>query len=179
MTIEQPFNLKKWIEQHRHLLKPPVGNAQLWKNSEFIVMIVGGPNQRTDYHLDPAPEIFYQLEGNITLKVMNEGKPEEIQIQEGEIFLLPAMMPHSPRRPANTVGMVVERVRKETEIEHFRWYCEKCHELLYNASLHVSDIVVQLPPVFEKFYKGDESSRTCKKCGTVFQPPQPSKTQGS
>jgi len=175
MPIEQPFHLKKWIEEHRHLLKPPVGNAQIWKDSEFIVMIVGGPNQRTDYHLDPAPEIFYQLEGDITLKVIDDGKPRDIPIREGEIFLLPPMVPHSPRRPANTVGLVVERTRREEELEHFRWYCESCGELLHDVKLRVTNIVTQLPPIFEAFYK-DEKARICKACGAVFRPPEPSKT---
>lgn len=172
MSRLEPLNLKKWVDEHRHLLKPPVGNAQIWQNPEFIVMVVGGPNQRTDYHLDPAAEIFYQIEGEITLKVVEDGNHRDLAIREGEIFLLPAMVPHSPRRPANTVGLVVERVRKPGELENFRWYCEKCGEVLYDRRIQVTDITKDLAPVFEEFYKGDPKHRACRKCGHVFQPPQ-------
>ena len=106
-----PLNLKGWIDEHRHLLKPPVGNAQVWKDREFIVMIVGGPNQRTDWHIDPAEEFFYQIEGDMILKIMEDGKPRDMEIKEGEIFLLPGNVPHSPQRKPNTVGLVVERAR--------------------------------------------------------------------
>lgn len=174
LKVSPPINLKKWIDEHRPVLKPPVGNAQVWKDREFIIMVVGGPNQRTDYHVDPAEEFFYQIEGDITLKVIEEGSPKDIPIREGEIFLLPANVPHSPRRPANTIGLVVERARTESEIEHFRWYCEKCGEMLYDHALRVTDITTQLKPIFDKFY-ADTGLHKCKKCGAVMQPPRPVK----
>ena len=108
MAVAQPFNIKKWIDENRHLLKPPVGNQQIYKgNDDFIVMVVGGPNSRKDYHYDEGEEFFYQLEGDITLKIIEDGKPRDIVIKEGEIFLLPPRVPHSPRRPANTIGLVI------------------------------------------------------------------------
>ena len=67
------FNLKRWIDEHRHLLKPPVGNALVFKDSNFQVMIVGGPNRRNDYHVDPGEELFYQIEGDIVLRVIEDG----------------------------------------------------------------------------------------------------------
>ncbi len=106
------FNFKRWIDEHRHLLKPPVGNKLVFTDSEFIIMVVGGPNARRDFHVDPGEEFFYQLEGGITLATVQEGKRVDIAIGEGEIFLLPPDMPHSPRRPANTVGLVIERTRR-------------------------------------------------------------------
>ena len=164
------FNLKKWIDEHRDILKPPVGNAQIWKDAEFMVTVVGGPNSRTDYHIDPGEEFFYQLEGDITLKVIEDGKHRDITIHEGEIFLLPAFVPHSPRRPANTIGMVIERERRKDELDHLRWYCEKCGEMLWDSQFHLTDLTTQLQPVFKKFY-GDAGLRKCKKCGTVMTPP--------
>src|SRR5262245_56404847 len=109
-----PFNRQGWIEEHRHLLKPPVGNACIW-NSNFLVMVVGGPNQRTDYHINPGEELFYQVEGDIVLKVMDDGKPRDIPIKQGEIFLLPAKLPHSHQQRPNTMGLVVEHPKAFTE----------------------------------------------------------------
>ena len=164
------FNLMGWIEEHRHLLKPPVGNAIVWEDTEFIVMIVGGPNRRNDYHIDPAEEFFYQLEGDMVLRVMEDEGPRDIPIRAGEVLLLPAHVPHSPQRVANTVGMVVERRRKDDEIDHLRWYCEGCNEVLHDAKLYVKDLGTQLKPIIESFY-GDEALRTCNRCHAVLQPP--------
>jgi 3-hydroxyanthranilate 3,4-dioxygenase len=164
MSRLQPINFKKWIDEHRHLLKPPVGNQQVWEDREFIVMVVGGPNSRTDFHINEGEEFFYQVEGDINLRVIEDGKPTDLPIREGEIFLLPPRVPHSPRRPAGTVGLVIERKRREGELDGFAWYCPRCDEKLYEESLHVSNIVTQLPPVFERFY-GDPAHCTCKRCG--------------
>ncbi len=170
MSKLSPYNLKAWVEENRHLLKPPVGNKMVWKNSEFLVMVVGGPNQRKDYHVEDGDEFFYQIEGDITLKIIEDGTPSEIAIREGDIFLLPAGIPHSPQRPANTVGLVIERVRKTAEIDHLRWFCEKCGELLHDASFPLEDLSKQLKPLIEGFF-ADAKLRTCKKCGTVMEPP--------
>ena len=165
-----PYNLKAWVEENRHLLKPPVGNKMVWKDAEFLVMVVGGPNRRKDFHVEDGEEFFYQIEGNITLRIMEDGKPRDIEIKEGEIFLLPARIPHSPQRPANTVGMVVERQRRPGELDHLRWYCEQCGEVLHDASFQLEDLASQLKPIIEEFY-ADESVRTCKSCHAVMQPP--------
>lgn len=170
MSPLPPFNFRQWIDQHREFLKPPVGNRCVYRDSEFIIMVVGGPNSRTDYHVDPSEEFFYQLEGDMVLKTMQDGIPVDIPIRAGEIFLLPANLPHSPRRPANTVGMVIERARKPHEIEGFIWYCEQCHHKLYEEYLHISNIETQLPPVFARFYSA-AAHRTCRQCGTVMPVP--------
>ena len=170
MAITPPFNLKKWIDEHRDLLKPPVGNQCVYKEAEdFIVMIVGGPNSRKDYHFNETEELFYQLEGDIVVKIVDDGVPKDIEIKEGDMFLLPARTPHSPQRGLNTVGLVIEKVRKEEE-DGFMWFCEKCGNMLYEEKLHVSDIVKQLPPVMEGFYSS-EARRTCNQCGSVMLPP--------
>ncbi len=173
MGLVSPCNLKAWVVENRHVLKPPVGNKMVWKDAEFLVMVVGGPNRRKDFHVEEGEEFFYQIEGNITLRVMEDGKPREIEIKEGEIFLLPARIPHSPQRPANTVGMVVERQRKPGELDHLRWYCEQCGEVLHDASFQLEDLASQLKPIIEEFY-ADESVRTCNSCHAVMQPPRAS-----
>lgn len=158
------INFKGWIDENRHLLKPPVGNKLVWEDRDFIVMVVGGPNTRTDYHVNGGEEFFYQLEGDIVVKVFDEGKHQDVHIKEGEIFLLPPNVPHSPRRPANTVGLVIEKQRAEAELDGFVWFCEDCGEKLYEEYFHLTNIVTQLPPVFERFYENQEHC-TCKKCG--------------
>lgn len=160
-----PINFRKWIDENRHLLKPPVGNRLVWENREFTVMVVGGPNSRTDFHVNEGEEFFYQVEGDIVLRVLEKGKPKDIEIREGDIFLLPAKVPHSPQRPAGTVGLVLERKRLPHELDGFVWICPKCGEKLYEEFLHVTDIVTQLPPVFDRFY-GSEANTTCKSCHT-------------
>ncbi|MBK7988608.1 MAG: 3-hydroxyanthranilate 3,4-dioxygenase [Ignavibacteria bacterium] len=174
MAVQSPFNFKQWIDEHRHLLKPPVGNATVYQDTEFIVMVVGGPNSRKDYHYNEGEEFFYQLEGDITVKIIDEGKPRDIHIREGEIFLLPPRTPHSPQRGENTVGLVIERRREQKELDAFMWFCENCGNKLYEEFLLLTDIVKQLPPIFAKFY-GSEELRTCNACGTVMEPPQPKK----
>jgi len=167
MTL--PFNLRDWIEANRESLKPPVCNRELYVGSEFIVMIVGGPNSRKDYHYDVGPELFHQLEGDMLLKTIQNGKPVDIQIREGDIFMLPPGVPHSPQRYADTVGLVVERQRKPDELDGFMWFCEQCDNKLYEEFLPVSSIVSDLPPVFERFWS-NQSARTCDSCGAVLNP---------
>jgi 3-hydroxyanthranilate 3,4-dioxygenase len=167
-----PYNLKAWIEENRHLLKPPVGNKMVWKDTEFLVMVVGGPNRRKDFHIEEGEEFFYQVEGDITLRIMEGGKPVDIPIREGDMFLLPPRVPHSPQRGENTVGLVIERVRKAGELDHLRWYCESCGEVLHDAAFQLTDLGMQLKPVIEQFY-GDESLRTCKHCRAVMEIPGP------
>jgi len=174
MSRLQPLHFKKWIDEHRHLLKPPVGNQLVWQDRDFIVMVVGGPNSRTDFHIDESEEFFYQVEGDITLRVIEDGKPVDIPIREGEIFLLPPRVPHSPQRPAGTVGLVIERKRREGELDGFVWFCSQCDTKLYEEFLQVTNIVTQLPPLFERFYDNPEHC-TCKQCGfRVTRPPRPS-----
>ena len=168
MAIAPPFNLRGWIDEHRHLLKPPVGNKQVYlDNEDYIVMVVGGPNGRKDYHYEDGEELFYQLEGDIVLKVIEEGVPRDIAIKEGDLFLLPPRIPHSPQRPAGTVGLVIERYRRDGERDKLMWFCENCHHKLHEAEFAMTDIVAQLPVVIEHFMRSEEL-RTCDKCGTTM-----------
>ena len=165
-----PINFKNWIDENRHLLKPPVGNKVVYENTEFIIMVVGGPNTRKDYHIDEGEEFFYQLEGGMILRIIENGKPKEINIDEGEIFLLPPNVPHSPQRFNNTVGLVVERKRRENELDAFQWYCDECHTLIYEKYLPLTNIVKQLPPIFEGFWNNNDA-RTCKHCNAYLEKP--------
>lgn len=169
--LVKPINFKEWIDENRHLLKPPVGNKVVWKDGEYIVMVVGGPNTRKDYHYNETPEFFYQVEGDMTLKVMDEGTPKDIEIKEGEIFLLPAKVPHSPQRRANTVGLVIEYPRDEGVMDALEWYCENCNAPLYREEFALDDIETDMPKIFDRYYS-DEEKRTCNKCGTVMQAPK-------
>ncbi len=164
MSHLQAFSFKKWIDENRHLLKPPVGNKVIWKDHEFIAMAVGGPNARTDFHVNQSEEFYYQIEGNMTLKVINtENKMSDVRITEGDIFLLPANTPHSPQREAGSVGLVIERKRRDGEIDGLQWYCEKCQHKLYEEFFNLIDIETQFPAVFERYYNSEHVN--CKKCG--------------
>ena len=165
-----PINFQDWIDNNRHLLKPPVGNKVVYENTEFIIMVVGGPNTRKDYHIDEGEEFFYQLEGKMILRIMENGSPKDINIQEGEIFLLPPKVPHSPQRFENTVGLVIERKRNITELDGFQWYCDECNELLYEKYFHLTDIVRQLPPLFASFWE-NKNARTCDVCNAFLEKP--------
>jgi 3-hydroxyanthranilate 3,4-dioxygenase len=161
--LPAPINLQAWIDEHRHLLKPPVGNKCI-HDGEFIVMIVGGPNARTDYHWDEGPEWFHQLEGEMVLKVQDEGVARDIPIRAGETFLLPPRTPHSPQRAAGSVGLVIERRRTAGERDGLMWFCERCNHKLYEEFFELGNIEQDFPPVFDRFYASRER-RTCDQCG--------------
>ncbi len=169
MQILPPFNLSQWIEDHRELLKPPVANRELYAGSEFIVMIVGGPNSRSDFHMDAGPELFYQLEGDMLLRTVQDGEFVDVPIRAGEMFLLPPNVPHSPQRFADTIGLVVERQRHADELDGFLWFCSECGTKLHERFLHVADIVEDLPPVLREYAESDQL-RTCGKCGHLNSP---------
>ncbi|HEX9600447.1 MAG TPA: 3-hydroxyanthranilate 3,4-dioxygenase [Mariniflexile sp.] len=169
--LVSPLNFKAWIEENRHLLKPPVGNKVVWESGEFIVMVVGGPNNRKDYHYNKTPEFFYQVEGNMVLKIMDGNTPKDIHINEGDIYLLPAKVSHSPQRAANTVGLVIEYPRSKKMKDALEWYCEKCNNLLYRKKFKLDNIETNMPKIFDKFYS-DEEKRTCTKCTYVMEPPK-------
>ncbi|WP_283132724.1 3-hydroxyanthranilate 3,4-dioxygenase [Rhizohabitans arisaemae] len=163
-----PIDFDKWIDEHEHLLKPPVNAQVVMEQSEnFVIMAVGGPNQRTDFHVDPYEELFYQVRGNMHLNVMTPAGQETVHIREGQMFLLPANVPHSPQRPEpGSVGFLVERIREEGTLESFRWYCLECSALVHQVELQVRSIVDDLPPVFQSFYDSVEA-RTCPSCGAL------------
>lgn len=169
--IQKPFNFLEWINENRSLLKPPVGNKVVFDSGQdLIVMVVAGPNARKDYHLDVSEEVFFQIEGSIQVKLMLEDGPEVYTINQGEIFMVPGGVPHMPIRPANTLGIVLERKRKLTELDGFLWFCENCGHKLYEKFIPVQDIEADLPKVMQEFYESPEL-RKCNQCATTMQPP--------
>lgn len=166
-SVPAPIDLFGWIAEHRDVLRPPVGNAQVWADTDFMVTVVGGPNQRTDYHDDPCEEFFYQLRGDMVLRTWQDGGPVDVPIREGEIFLLPPHVLHSPQRPvAGSLGLVIERTRPAGAVDAFEWYCGRCSTRLFRAEVELRSIVDDLPPLFASFYD-DETARTCEECGWV------------
>ncbi|MEY4905519.1 MAG: hypothetical protein RLZZ292_3334 [Bacteroidota bacterium] len=165
-----PINLTQWIDDNRHLLKPPVGNKCVFPNGDYIIMVVGGPNARKDYHLNKTPEFFYQLEGDIVLKIQENGVAKDIPIKQGEIFLLPPRVPHSPQRGANTIGLVIESKRPKRMLDALQWYCEQCNHKLYEEAFLVANIETDMPKIFDRFYS-DLAKTTCKKCGCIIKKP--------
>ena len=165
MSFKAPFNLHQWIEENRDLLKPPVGNKNLFVEAgDFIVMIVGGPNARKDYHFNESEELFYQLEGDINVRIQQDGKAVDIPIKEGEMFLLPSNIPHSPMRGENTVGLVIEMVRKKDMSDGLMWFCDKCNHKLHEYRFPLKNIEKDFLGRFKDFYSSKEL-RTCDNCG--------------
>jgi 3-hydroxyanthranilate 3,4-dioxygenase len=161
------FNFGNWIKEHQHLLKPPVGNQRVFENADMTVQVVGGPNQRTDYHDDPVEDFFYQLKGDMVLKVIDDGNFYDVPVREGDVFMLPPHVRHSPQRPQEgSVGLVVEAARQHDERDAFEWYCFNCRALVHRVEVKVASLVKDLPPLYEAFYK-DEKARICPNCGTV------------
>jgi 3-hydroxyanthranilate 3,4-dioxygenase len=163
-----PLNFNHWVDEHAHLLKPPVGNQQIWKNSDLICTVVGGPNQRTDFHVDPFEEYFHQFKGNASLLIADRGKIERIHLREGDVFLLPAFVRHSPQRPeAGSLCTVIERNRPAGDVDAFEWYCAQCGHQVARRELQLHSIVEDLPKAFASFYDTSDAERTCTQCGTV------------
>jgi len=168
-TIRRPFNLQKWIDEHRDELKPPVGNRNLYKDAgDYIVMIVAGPNARKDYHYNETEELFYQIEGDINVRIQENGNAVDIPIKEGEMFLLPARTPHSPMRSAGSIGLVVELKRSETDKDGLMWFCDNCNHKLYEVYFPLHDIETDFLQHFRHFYNSKEL-RTCDNCGEVME----------
>lgn len=169
MSIAKPFNLQQWIDDHREELKPPVGNRNLYKDAgDYIVMIVAGPNARKDYHYNETEELFYQIEGDILVKIQEDGEAVDIPIREGEMFLLPAKTPHSPIRSEGSIGLVIERKRKKKHDDGLMWFCDNCNTKLHEDYFHLDNIEKDFLPRFKKFY-ASEKLRTCPNCDTVMQ----------
>lgn len=170
MAITKPFNLTQWIENNRHLLKPPVGNKNIYIDSEdYIVMIVAGPNARKDYHYNETEELFYQLEGSITVFVQEEGQKVAMQLNAGDMYLHPARVPHSPVRAEKSIGLVIEKKRKGQKLKDgLLWFCDKCNHKLHEVYFELTDIEEDFLPHFKHFYNSEEL-RTCVKCGTVME----------
>ena len=167
------FNLERWIDDHRASLKPPVGNIQIWEEADMMVTLVGGPNKRTDFHDDPVEEFFYQLKGDMVLKIADNGEFYDVPIREGDVFFLPPHIRHSPQRPQeNSIGLVVEPKRQAHEKDAFEWYCFECGSLVHRVEVKLVSIVRDLPPLYQGFY-ADKAARTCPNCGAIHPGKEP------
>jgi len=167
MAISLPFNLNQWINDNRYLLKPPVGNKNIYVDSgDYIVMIVAGPNARKDYHYNETEELFYQLEGTITVVIQEDGQRKEMQLQAGDMYLHPAKVPHSPVRSENSIGLVIERKRAGKGFtDGLLWHCDSCNHKLYEVYFELHNIEKDFLPHFTHFYNSQQL-RTCSKCET-------------
>lgn len=163
-----PIHFEGWIRDNADRLKPPVGNQQIWPNSDLLCTVVGGPNQRTDFHVDPLEEYFHQFKGNASLLIADRGKFERVHLREGDVFLLPAYVRHSPQRPeAGSLCTVIERARPAGLLDAFEWYCAHCGGLVARREVQLQSIVDDLPRAFASFYGTTDTERTCPHCGTV------------
>ena len=169
MSVRRPFNFQKWIDENRELLKPPVGNKCIYPESEdFIIMVVGGPNIRKDYHYNETEELFYQLEGNIEVHIQDEGVKKTMKLGSGDMYLNPAKVPHSPVRRENSLGLVVERKRVDLPGEDgLLWFCDNCNHKLHEVYFPLEDIEKDFLKHFKDFY-ASEDLRTCDNCGEVM-----------
>lgn len=167
-----PIDLMKWIEKHRAEMKPPVSNKYLYDGEDFFVMIINGPNARNDFHVTNSEEFFYQLKGDIVVRIVEDGKIKDMIVREGNTFFVPGNVPHSPTRPPNTLGMVIERRRPPGEMEHLQFYCDNCDQLVYDLEFDCKDIVKHFAQAMEDFWADAELS-TCKNCGTRVTKPKP------
>lgn len=167
--VRGPLNLTKWIADNKHLMKPPVSNKTIWMDQDFIVFVSAGPNTRNDYHVNPTEEFFHQIQGDIYVKIIEDGKSRNVIIREGEVLLIPAWVPHSPQRPPNTIGLVVEYRRPEGQMDALRFYCEGCNELVYEENWSLANIDHDLRRIMENFWGGPAAVRTCKRCGKVVE----------
>ena len=163
-----PLNFQRWLDNNAHLLKPPVGNEQIWKDSDFMVTVVGGPNQRTDFHDDPVEEFFYQFKGNAHILVWDRGQYERVHLKEGDMFLMAPHVIHSPQRPeADSRCLVIERMRPNGDFDALQWSCARCGTLVRRYEMQLENIVMDLPPVYEQFYATPDVERICSHCGEL------------
>ena len=159
------FNLMRWIADNRALLKPPMLNKPIWRDSDFTVMILAGPILRNDFHVNPFEEFFYQLEGNMSVKVVEDGAIREVPVAEGNVMLMPPRLPHSPQRPeAGSIGLVIERRRPAGMMDAFEWYCEGCATRLHRGEIHLSNFAAERDRLFEQYY-GSIADGACPRCG--------------
>jgi 3-hydroxyanthranilate 3,4-dioxygenase len=180
--VPDPINFQKWIDANRHLLRPPVGNQYLYCGDDFIVMVIGGPNTRNDFHVNTTEEWFYQVKGDIAVRIREQGpdgpRMRDVVIREGETWLCPSLVPHRPQRPADTVGLVIERQRPEGDVDNLVFYCDTCGDLVHDAEFHMKDIVVHFAQIMDEFWGGPVAKRTCRKCGKVVERAKPYEMKG-
>ncbi len=161
-----PFNLQQWIKENGDSFRPTGGSKTVFKDSQLMIFVSAGPNTRGDFHVTDSPEFFYQLEGGIVIEYIEDGKRLKSRVQEGEVALMPGMVPHSPQRPAGTLGLVIERIRRPDDSDGFHWYCNNCDAKLYEVAKWDGKVLRDSQELTREF-ESNEQHRTCKKCGKV------------
>lgn len=177
MTSMPKIDLARWIRENRQHLKPPVSNRQLFTEAQDVILFVsGGPNTRNDFHVNPTEELFYQLKGDIAVRVrpLDGSPPYDVIVREGELFLLPRWVPHRPQRPAGTVGLIAEFPRGvdaqgNPQKDALRWYCPRCDALVHEVQWVLRKIDEDLKVIMEGFWGGPVEQRTCRNCGYVIE----------
>mgnify|MGYP001031519922 CR=1 FL=1 len=162
-----PLNFQRWLDDNSHLLKPPVGNQQIWADGDFMVTVVGGPNQRSDFHDDPIEEFFYQFKGNAYLLMWDRGQYEKVHLKEGDMFLMAPHTLHSPQREADSLCLVIERKRPKGEADGLQWSCARCGTIVKRYDIQLESIVDDFPPIYNRFYSTTDAERTCPGCGLI------------
>lgn len=162
-----PKSLMGWVEKNREKMAPPVCNAAIFQDGNYIINMVGGPNTRTDFHDNPTEEIFYQVKGNAYLNIWDRGQFDRIDIKEGEIFVLPAHLIHSPQRPEPGLCLLIELPRPTGWLDSLQWYCANCATKVWRAEKQLESLVDDLPKIYDMFYATTDAERTCPNCGTV------------
>ena len=163
------FNFNNWLSENRHKLVPPVGNKNLTPDSDdYIVMVVAGPNARKDYHYNETEEFFYQLEGEITVRLQEKNGPVDHILKAGDMLLVPAKTPHSPIMKEGSIGLVIERKREGRGFrDGLLWYCDSCNFLLHEVYFDLKNIETDFLSHFKNFYCSEEH-RTCDNCGSIM-----------
>jgi 3-hydroxyanthranilate 3,4-dioxygenase len=170
------LNLDKWIKENKGSLTPPVSNKQLFTGAKDVILFVsGGPNTRNDFHVNPTEELFYQIKGDIAVRLrpLDGGKPVDVVVKEGELFLLPRWVPHRPQRPAGTLGWIAEFPRGldsqgNPQKDGLQWYCPECDGLVHDVRWVLKKIDEDLKIIMNEFWDGPAENRTCKQCGHVI-----------
>lgn len=171
-SCQPAIDLMGWIAEHKGEFKPPVANKYLYDGRDFFVMVIVGPNARNDFHQVDSEEYFYQVKGDIKVRIREGDRIVDYPVREGETFFIPPNVPHSPMRPPNTIGVVVERRRPPGEKEHIIFYCGQCEALVEDILFDCRDIVDHFRDTMEAFWK-DDARRTCRKCGKKVEKPGP------
>ncbi|XP_052769334.1 3-hydroxyanthranilate 3,4-dioxygenase-like isoform X2 [Mya arenaria] len=168
-------NTDRWIEENKKFFLPPVCNKMMHQDGQMKSFYVGGPNQRKDYHIEEGEELFYMVKGDMCLKVVECGKHKDVVIKEGEIFLLPGSIAHSPQRQADTVGLVIERERSDDEKDGLRYFIEAdgkaTLDSLYEEWFHCEDLGSQLGPIIKRYFASEQHKTGKPVPGTIPEKP--------
>jgi 3-hydroxyanthranilate 3,4-dioxygenase len=169
MPALSTVSLLKWVEEHRSLVGRPIMSHEMIWRDDFIVMLFDGPTppNRSDFHINTSPEFFYQMQGEMDCRVLENGAFSNITVGEGEMFFLPANVPHLNSRKEHSLGLVIHQKRMLGAKDSIVWYCERCCHQLYRADYVFEDLKAQLQEHIRRFL-GDEALRTCSECGTVM-----------